>query len=185
MSYPLFCIMGASSSGKSEISKRVDIKKVIPYMSRNPRSGEVDGVDAHFISRKRFEAIEDQMIISTEYSNNLYGITQGEILDLEKEPMIYIIDYESFTRFKENLKKLEGYQNQKVISIYIDAPEGSLERRMMIQGRDRDEIQARLDRLALDTLAKNKTDYIIENKDGYINESVISLQNIILKESFS
>jgi guanylate kinase len=80
----LFVISAPSGAGKTSVSQavleacaaqHVEIEKVVTYTSRAPRSGEVDGVDYHFINREEFlrRKASGFFLETTEYTGNWYG----------------------------------------------------------------------------------------------------------------
>ena len=182
--YPIFCIIGPSGSGKNEICKRLPLKEVVSYKTRPIREGEVDGVAGHFITQSAFKRILDKMIVYTEYHNHLYGITQGEILGLEEAPMTYVIDYESYVRFKENIKKLEGYEEQEVYSIFIDVDPTDLEYRLRNRSGSTPEfVEARMNRYEFDTRYKTECDLVVKNPQGKIVEPLLQILEFVYKVS--
>ncbi len=83
----MILITGASASGKTETAKELGnlygIKKVVTHTTRNPRVGEVDGIDYHFVTKDEFEKLkqEDAFVETTTYNNNYYGTSKKEIGD--------------------------------------------------------------------------------------------------------
>lgn len=82
----LFCILGASGSGKSVLLDIVlemcDIKNPVSHTSRKKRDGEVDGVHYHFVTEPEFEKmnIAGKMAEYTVYGENYYGLSEKEIM---------------------------------------------------------------------------------------------------------
>ena len=51
-------ITGVSGSGKTTISKIFPLeRRLVSYTTRQPRSGEKDGVDYYFVTKKQSEEI--------------------------------------------------------------------------------------------------------------------------------
>ncbi len=75
----LVIISGPSGSGKTtvceQLMKNPKIKRSISYTTREPREGEKDGVDYHFINNSEFEKLieEGNLIEHAEYGGSLYG----------------------------------------------------------------------------------------------------------------
>ena len=62
----LLCIIGPSGSGKSTYVNyainKFNYGEIISTTTRNPRIGEKDGKDYHFVSKKEFENLQKQNI---------------------------------------------------------------------------------------------------------------------------
>ena len=82
----LFVISGSSGVGKgtvlkSFLLKHPDFKLSISCTTRNPREGEVDGVNYFFLSQDEFKnciAIGD-FLEWTEFSGNMYGTKRSYV----------------------------------------------------------------------------------------------------------
>lgn len=81
---PILIISGPSCSGKTYISsllvKNGDFGELVSTTTREPRVGEVHGVDYYFISEPEFiEKIKnDEFIESVEFGGKRYGVTKSE-----------------------------------------------------------------------------------------------------------
>lgn len=81
----ILIFVGASGSGKTTLAHylrvTLDIPQLITTTTREPRYGEIHGVDYYFVEHKQFsEALVNGMFVeSTEYAGNLYGLTKSEI----------------------------------------------------------------------------------------------------------
>ncbi len=83
MSGQLFIVSAPSGAGKSSLVKAMlerdpAIQLSVSYTTRQPRTGEVDGVNYHFVSREDFQArIErSEFLESAEVYGNYYGTSQ-------------------------------------------------------------------------------------------------------------
>jgi guanylate kinase len=183
--HKVFCLIGPSGAGKNKLAAQLPLPEVISYRTREIGKGEVDGVHGHFITKAEFRKMKEQdlWIAETDYAGNFYGITQGELLELEETPMIYVVDWDGVTTLKEGLNKIIGYNDSQVISIFIHAPREDLETRMIKRDRNKEEIKVRLDRADQDYAVSGKCDYVIENKNGEMDAAICEILKIILKES--
>ena len=97
---PLVVISGPSGVGKSTILKRLaeDIEFVfsVSATTRKPRSGEVDGVDYHFIDPEEFQRMIDdgQFVEHAEYGGNLYGTPVSSIEAARAAGNVVVLDIE-------------------------------------------------------------------------------------------
>ena len=76
----LIVISGPSGVGKDTLIKRLleldrNLRYSVSCTTRQPRPGEVDGVDYTFVSRERFQQLIDEgaFLEYTTYNGNLYG----------------------------------------------------------------------------------------------------------------
>lgn len=184
----VFCLIGPSGTGKDTVAREIPLPQVVSYRTRaiRKKDGEIDGVHGHFITKERFLEMAEQglWIAETDYSGNFYGITQGELFDLETSPMLYVIDWEGVEKFREGITHIKGYSPEQIITIFINTPRQDLESRLKRRGTDKETIKARLDRADRDYASSGKCDYVVHNKDGELETTVNEIMKIILKESF-
>ena len=83
----LAIISGPSGVGKSTVIAKVmqarpDLYFSVSYTTRTPRTGEVDGIHYHFVSRPEFERMiaDNELLEYAEYSGNYYG-TSARLID--------------------------------------------------------------------------------------------------------
>lgn len=114
MTKPLFCILGASASGKSTLvqmlEKEFNMKQIPSYTTRLPR---YEGEAGHtFVSEKEFKALND-IVAYNYYLGNHYGVTASQIDDDTYN--LYVVDQ---TGLNELRKKYRG--DREIYSIFID-----------------------------------------------------------------
>ncbi|PJA33635.1 MAG: guanylate kinase, partial [Zetaproteobacteria bacterium CG_4_9_14_3_um_filter_53_7] len=86
MSGRLYIVSGPSGAGKSSLcaallERSPNLKLSISCTTRNPRPGEVNGREYHFLSRETFVAQRDQGAF-LEWANvhsNMYGTRQSDV----------------------------------------------------------------------------------------------------------
>ena len=81
----MIVLVGASASGKTELSKilfnKYGYTKCITTTTRDPRIGEINDVDYHFLNKDEFLNLESKNAffeVST-YQNNYYGIQKNDV----------------------------------------------------------------------------------------------------------
>jgi guanylate kinase len=86
MSGNLFIVSAPSGAGKTslvsgllKLNKQIDLS--VSFTTRDPRPGETDGVDYHFVTREQFMlmAQHGDFLESAEVYGNLYGTSQSWI----------------------------------------------------------------------------------------------------------
>ena len=85
----LVVVSGPSGSGKSTVIRQaladadINVQLSISATTRQPRPGERDGVNYHFLSREGFHAARgrDEFLEWAEYNDQFYGTPAGPVYD--------------------------------------------------------------------------------------------------------
>jgi guanylate kinase len=83
----MIVLVGESASGKSSIERHLvdnyGFKKVVSYTTREPRQGEANGVDYHFIDTERFIELKEQGFFAETavYNSWNYGTAKEDCTD--------------------------------------------------------------------------------------------------------
>lgn len=175
----IYCLIGASSSGKTTIEERVvsifdsNVKKIVSYTTRPKRKAEKDGFHYHFISNNTFFDMEKRGLFAetAKYRDWYYGISLNGI-DYKNNDYIVVV---TVSGYKELLKKV-GKEN--IIAIHVKVEERNRLIRQLNRGDDIDEVIRRLyaDREDFKEV-EEVCDYIIENYN--LNKAVKSVIEII------
>lgn len=180
----LFVLSAPSGGGKSTIVKQVmaDLPGLVfsvSHTTRNPRPGEVDGRDYHFVSRAEFNSIRQQQppgfLEWAEVHGNMYGTSRNEvnahlqagqdvILDIDVQGAVQVMDA------------------AEPVTIFIAPPSlAELEKRLRGRGTEREEdLLLRLENAKREISYKDKYTYLIIN--DVLSEAVESLRSIIIAE---
>ena len=164
----LFVITAPSGAGKTSLIDAVmrddpTLGVSVSYTTRQPRPGEKNGVDYHFVDRPAFEAMErrGEFLESAEVHGNRYGTSRKVILDAVErgEDLILEIDWQG----AQQVRRL--YPG--CIGIFILPPSvEELERRMRARGQDSEEvIRRRLQNAREELEHAGEFKYAIINKD--------------------
>ena len=168
MSGKLFVITAPSGAGKTSLIEAVmrddpSLKISVSYTTRQPRSGEKNGVDYHFVDEATFKGMRErgEFLESAEVHGNHYGTAKQVILDAVKrgDDLILEIDW-------QGAQQVRGLY-PKCIGIFILPPSiEELERRMRTRGQDADAvIRRRLDNAREELTHADEFKYRIINKD--------------------
>ena len=138
----LIALSAPSGVGKDSVLKlilkeRKDLRLSISYTTRLPRSGEVDGVDYHFVSKQEFEKLIDngEMLEYATYCGNYYGTRSFEI-DKELESGNSVILEIEVQGARQVIKK-----RKDAVSIFIvPSSVEELKNRLIGRGLDSEEI---------------------------------------------
>ncbi|MFQ5787840.1 MAG: guanylate kinase [Thermodesulfobacteriota bacterium] len=179
----LFIVSGPSGSGKTTLSKNVikrlnNVKFVVSYTTRNPREGEIDGIDYKFVTDEVF----DQLIENDSLSEwaivhgNRYGTPVEYIEEAESSGIDLIFDIDVQGARSLRTKFNEG--------VYIFVIPSSLDilRQRLIERKTEEivEIDKRLDDAKKVMNEIRNYDYIIINDS--LNEAVGHLTAVIVAE---
>ncbi len=156
-----FILCGPGASGKDYFRKRLcETKGLIPdisYTSREPREGEVDGVDYQFISKSYFKTkIENGYFFEHVYFNNNYYGTSFESWNRA----------EVFIMTRGGLGQLSEEDRAESLVYYFN-PSKSIRHDRMREGRGMSVLES-MDRIEADSKEfRDFTDYdiMITNPD--------------------
>lgn len=160
----MIVLVGYSASGKSTIEKElvhIGFKRIISYTTRPPRikSGEVDGVDYHFISDKNFlEKLNKGFFAENTKYDTISGIWRyGAALEDVDDTKVCVLNPDGLNQLKSN-KKLN------IKSFYINVDEDSIRKKLNIRGDKKSEYERRLESDKTDFCGiEDKVDFIINN----------------------
>ena len=113
----MIVLVGESASGKSSIERNLvnnhGFNKIVTYTTREPRNGEVNGVDYHFIDYDTFLMLEYAGFFAEKASYNEwhYGIAKKDCTD---DKVVVLTPHGL-----RQVSKLEGIN---VVSFYINVP---------------------------------------------------------------
>ena len=143
--------------------------------TRNPRDGEVDGVNYFFRTREEFEAMIEngELLEHAEYVNNYYGTPRAYVEGMlnDGKDVILEIEIQGARQIKEKMPE--------AVSIFIMPPDAqTLRKRLVGRGTETAEvIDKRLKRAVEESEGIEEYDYILVN--DVLSESVEKLHNII------
>ena len=180
MNKKLFVISGCSGVGKgtviNEFMKRnKDFILSVSCTTRNPRQGEVDGVNYFFITKEQFEKNiqEDKFLEYAQFAGNYYGTKKKYIKQKFEEGFNIILEIETNGALQVKEKMPEA------ILIFI-APPSVEELEKRLRGRhteDEETIQKRLAQVKIELERSQKYDYTVINDN--INRAVEEIENIV------
>ena len=182
MSGLLFVVTAPSGAGKSSLIDALlkddpHLRLSVSYTTREPRPGEVNGREYHFVDEKTFLAMLErgEFLESAEVHGNRYGTSQAVIREAlaRGQDLVLEIDWQGAQQVRRLLP---------CIGVFILPPSvPELERRMRARGQDTDAvIRRRLASAEEEISHAPEFDYRIINKD--FDEAKRDLQAIIRVE---
>lgn len=163
---------GPDGSGRKSVAQAVGqtfgIVKVLSYVTRPPRLGEIDGQDYFFVSNEQYEKMEreGQFLESVTIDGNRYGVRREDVERLiEEHGYIYLV------LNREGAEILKNLYGDLVVRLFLYADRDTLEQRLVKMGLD------------ADTIAKRMSHY--DEQMAYRNECEHSFGNYILADTVS
>jgi len=181
MNKKLFVISGCSGVGKgtviNEFMKRnsSDFILSVSCTTRNPRQGEVDGINYFFISKEEFEQNigDDKFLEYANFAGNYYGTKKKYIKEKFDQGYNIILEIETNGALQVKEKMPES------VLIFI-APPSIEELEHRLRGRhteDEETIQKRLAQVKIELERSQKYDYTVINDN--IERAVEEIESIV------
>lgn len=165
----LMMVVAPSGVGKTSLTRRLvadhnDLHLSISATTRDPRPGEHDGRDYHFVSGDTFQVMikDDAFLEWAEVYGNHYGSPRGPVVEaLERgESVLFDIDF-------QGAMKVHAQLPDDSVLIYVLPPSlAEMSRRLHARSQDSEEVIAkRLSRAKDEVAAWERFDYVILNDD--------------------
>lgn len=165
----MIVLVGESASGKSSIEKyfveNYGYKKIVSYTTRQPRKGEVDGVDYHFVSTEKFISLKEQGFFAenAQYNGWYYGVAKEDCTD-DKVAVLT----------PHGLRQVSKINDINIISFYINVPRRDRLIKILQRGDSIEESYRRnLSDVGMFDGIEDEVDFVIYN-DGY-NKSIAKM----------
>ena len=170
-----------SGVGKTTLTKKIqqkypNFKISVSHTTRPPRSNEVNGIDYHFVSHKKFKELinENKFYEYAKIFENYYGTLKKNVDDdIIGNDIIFDIDW-------QGTKQLSKFKNLALIKIYLitDNKEELKKRLIKRNQNSKKEVEERFNSFNDDIKHWNDYDYIIINKN--LEVCLKQIENIIL-----
>ncbi|MDA8170972.1 MAG: guanylate kinase [Nitrospiraceae bacterium] len=185
----LFIISAPSGAGKTTLVREVlkslpAIEESVSYTTRKPRTGEVDGIDYHFIAEGEFASMvgKGEFLESAEVHGNRYGTSLKDLKRLLARGLDVILDIDTQGARQIRGKKGKGKGLPEALYIFILPP--SLEAlRQRLEGRktdSREQVELRLQNAIGEVMQYEMYDYVIVN--DRLEEALERLKAVILAD---
>lgn len=170
----MIVLVGESASGKSSIEKRLvehhGFSKVVSYTTREPRQGEVDGIDYHFIDKSQFRRLKLQGFFAETavYNDWNYGTAKKDCTD-DKVAVLT----------PHGLRQVAKLDGINVTSFYINVPRRDRLIKILQRGDNIEEAYRRsLSDVGQFDGITDEVDFVIDNV-GY-KKSIEEMTNEVL-----
>ena len=164
----MLVVSGPAGSGKGTVNgmlmKREDFAFSVSATTRQPRPGEIDGVNYHYVSREEFLArIESgDMLEYTEYCGNFYGTPLKEAKDVKAKYPDAVLVLLLPPTYSEQEARLRGRATET-----------------------EEKILERLARAKEEVALADCYDYVVYNFDGKPDQAAAQILSIVEAEKLS
>lgn len=167
----LLIVSGPSGSGKTTLCRRAEAAGLTSYSisctTRQPRPGEQDGVDYHFLTPEVFAAkvAAGEFLEHATVHGNSYGTLKADIIDLLQQGKNVVMDID--VQGAASIRACEDAIIRRAYAdIYIHVPAAELEARLRGRQTDREEvIQLRLHNAAEEDARQGEYQYALISGD--------------------
>ncbi len=171
MSGSLIIVSGPSGSGKTTLCRRAEADGLTAYSisctTRQPRPGEQDGVDYHFLTPELFaqKVAAGEFLEHATVHGNSYGTLKADIIDLLKQGKNVVMDIDV-----QGAASIRACANPDIrrayADIYIHVPADELEARLRGRQTDsEDVIQLRLRNAAAEDARQGEYQFALVSGD--------------------
>ncbi|GHO67321.1 guanylate kinase [Ktedonobacter sp. SOSP1-52] len=181
----LFVLSAPSGTGKDTViqalkAQGMDFHVVASVTTRAPRAGESEGNPYHFVNQDTFDQLvaNDELLEYANVHGNWYGQPKQQIRDhlSQGRDVLLKIDVQGAATIRHKLSE----------AIFLFLVPGSFEelayRLTRRQTETEDERQRRLLDAQTELAQRDHYDYVVENRQGYLDKAVEQVRAIILAE---
>jgi guanylate kinase len=180
----LLVLSSPSGAGKTTLARALleadgGIHLSVSVTTRQPRPGEIDGKDYHFIDQAQFDRLRDagELLEWAQVFDNAYGTPSAAVEKAlaEGQDVLFDIDWQGAQQLSE---KLAG----DLVRVFVMPPSGDvLHKRLHTRAQDSAEVVAkRMAKAEAEISHWPEYDYVIINSD--LQESIAGLRAILTAE---
>lgn len=183
----LIVISGPAGSGKgtvcAHLTKTGSFAVSVSATTREPRPGETDGINYHFISKENFLSLieREEMLEYTDYCGNYYGTLKKETDAVLSSGKNLILEIEV-----EGARNIKEKHPDAILILLLPPTFSTQEQRLRDRNTETEEkILARLEQTKNELTFANLYDYVVYNFDGMDFEASEKIISIVEAEKAS
>ena len=183
----LLVVSGAAGTGKGTVNSMLmkahpEFVLSVSATTRQPRPGEANGREYHFITREQFEEhIKNGGVVEyTEYCGNYYGTLRSELSKLDEgKNLILEIEVDGAMQVKKKFP-------DAVLIMLLPPSYAVQEERLRRRGTETEEkIRERLEQTKKEVILASEYDYVVYNYDGMAEACAEDILSIVRAERFA
>jgi len=162
----IFVFTGPDGSGRKSVAEAVGqtfgMEKIVSYVTRPPRPGEVNGQDYYFISHEEYREMEQhgEFLESVKIDGQSYGIRSLDIeRKMEQHDFVYLI------LNREGASILKKIYGDRVIRLFLFADRRTTEERQRDFGLHEEVISRHLSHYDREMGYRTSCEHAFENYD--------------------
>ncbi|MBR9649863.1 guanylate kinase [Thalassovita aquimarina] len=178
----LIILSSPSGAGKSTLTRRLrdwdqTIRFSVSATTRQPRPGEVDGQDYHFLTEEQFkrDVADGEMLEHAHVFGNFYGSPKGPVQAAieDGQDVLFDIDWQGAEQIRNSALAAH------TLSIFILPPSiKELHRRLVTRDQDSDEVIAKRMQKSWDEISHwGSYDFVLINDD--LDKTAEELKTIV------
>lgn len=179
----MLVVSGPSGAGKGTICKEFlnnneDVKLSVSATTRNPRDGEVDGVNYFFVTKDKFKSmiVNNELLEHAQIYDNFYGTPKAAILENLENGHDVVLEIEM-----QGARQIKEVYPEGVFIFILPPSLDELKNRIVGRGTETEEqINKRFSCAMHEICQIENYDYFIVNKD--VKNSAQELEHIISAE---
>ncbi len=175
-----------SGAGKTTLSRRLlaeeeGVAMSVSVTTRDPRPGEVDGKDYHFVTPKTYDAMvaSGELLEYATVFDNKYGTPKKQVMEslASGHDVLFDIDWQGTRQLAQNCR-------EDLVSLFILPPTlDELERRLRARAQDSEEVvQKRMAKAVEEISHWEEYDYVVVNED--LDKAMNHIRRILHAERF-
>jgi guanylate kinase len=161
-------LAATSGTGKTTLAHRLvsgspDFVFSVSATTRRPRAGEIDGVDYHFVDRRRFEEMvaEDELLEWAEVHGRLYGTPRAELERTASRGAHVVLDIDV-----QGARQIKARIPEAMLIFVLPPDVDTLIGRLTGRGtEDRADVARRLGSALRELQVVGEFDYVVVNDD--------------------
>ena len=179
----LLVVSGPSGAGKGTICKEFlnnneDVKLSVSATTRNPRDGEVDGVNYFFVTKDKFKSmiVNNELLEHAQIYDNFYGTPKAAILENLENGHDVVLEIEM-----QGARQIKEVYPEGVFIFILPPSLDELKNRIVGRGTETEEEIAKRFSCAFEEINQIVNyDYFVVNED--VSKSSKEVESIILSE---